>query len=395
MAVIIPCYNEPDLVTTLDSLGKCETPEGHVEVLIVLNAPENASPDILAQQSATKEQVLEWSATHPEAPFALHLLEPPPLPKKRAGVGLARKIGLDEALHRAYLVDNPDTILVSLDADCTCEPNYLCAIEQCFREHTTIAACCIDYHHPLQPDTASPKQIEAIAQYELYLRYYVQGIRYTEHPDAFHTVGSTIATKASTYQKVGGMNKRKAGEDFYFLQKLAQTGEVHSLFTTRVYPSSRPSDRNPFGTGPAVVELLTQDTPTYFAYDPISFSQVKQLFEDLPQLHDATQEQLPGIRAKWSDTLNQFLDSQSFVERWQEIQQNTASFDSFRRRWFQWFNAFQMVRWVHYSREHQAPDIPVTEAAIQLLALTGHTTHEQTDALSLLSTYRTWDQETL
>jgi hypothetical protein len=41
---------------------------------------------------------------------------------------------------------------------------------------------------------------------------------------AYHTVGSAMAVKAYQYVKVGGMNRRQAGEDFYFIQKLVHSG---------------------------------------------------------------------------------------------------------------------------------------------------------------------------
>ena len=52
------------------------------------------------------------------------------------------------------------------------------------------------------------------------------------------------------------MNRKKAGEDFYFLQKLFDAGHFSECNTTRVIPSPRPSDRVIFGTGPAIREYL-------------------------------------------------------------------------------------------------------------------------------------------
>jgi len=45
--VVIPCYNEPDILTTLNSLAACNPPTAEVSVLIVINdaedSPEEAS----------------------------------------------------------------------------------------------------------------------------------------------------------------------------------------------------------------------------------------------------------------------------------------------------------------------------------------------------------------
>src|SRR5213594_3575687 len=93
-----------------------------------------------------------------------------------------------------------------------------------------------------------PKVAEAIAAYELHLRYYVRALRYAGFPYAHHTIGSCMAVRADVYKKQGGMNKRQAGEDFYFLQKIIPLGHFTDLTETKVIPSSRPSDRVPFGT---------------------------------------------------------------------------------------------------------------------------------------------------
>ena len=47
------------------------------------------------------------------------------------------------------------------------------------------------------------------------------------YPDSIYTIGSAFAVRAEAYMKQGGMNRRQAGEDFYFLYKLtkAWTGD--------------------------------------------------------------------------------------------------------------------------------------------------------------------------
>ncbi len=37
---------------------------------------------------------------------------------------------------------------------------------------------------------------------------------------AYHTIGSSMAVRCSAYAKIGGMNRRKAGEDFIFYTNL-------------------------------------------------------------------------------------------------------------------------------------------------------------------------------
>ena len=108
----------------------------------------------------------------------------------------------------------------------------------------------------LQCSIFPPRTYHAIALYELHLRYYLHSVRSTGYPHAFHTVGSAFAVRADIYCQEGGMNRRQGGEDFYFIQKVAQRGSWSECNETCVYPSPRPSDRVPFGTGPAVARLI-------------------------------------------------------------------------------------------------------------------------------------------
>ena len=51
-------------------------------------------------------------------------------------------------------------------------------------------------------------------------------MKFAGYPWAMYTVGSAFAVTAEAYVKRGGMNRRQAGEDFYFLQNLAHIGTV-------------------------------------------------------------------------------------------------------------------------------------------------------------------------
>ena len=92
-------------------------------------------------------------------------------------------------------------------------------------------------------ESFEPVVYDAITQYELHLRYYLNAVRSTGYPYAYHTVGSSFTVRADVYCKEGGMNRRQGGEDFYFIQKVAQRGNFSECNATRVVASPRPSDR--------------------------------------------------------------------------------------------------------------------------------------------------------
>src|SRR5256885_274024 len=257
IVVIVPCFDEPDLIGALDSLRTCERPNGGVEIVVVVNSSADASKQVKARNRASAEEARKYG----------HVIHVPDLPTKHAGVGLARKIGMDEALRRFADVGRLwDGVIVNFDADCCCDANYLRSIEAHFTANSRTPGCSIYFEHPPGPADL----------YELHLRYYVQGLRYAGHPYAFHTVGSCMAVRAQVYMEQGGMNKRKAGEDFYFLQKVIALGNYTDLLTTRVMPSARESHRVPFGTGKAVGDHLRGKAALTYPFE--AFQHLKAFF---------------------------------------------------------------------------------------------------------------------
>src|SRR5437867_3597588 len=128
IAIVIPCFNEPDLIGSLESLRLCDRPNCSVEVIVVVNSPAGCSEEVRTRNQATLKAATEWTGLRREAALSFHLLHFPDLPAKQAGVGLARKIGMDEALRRFDEVGRLGGVIAGYDADCRCEPSYLAVI---------------------------------------------------------------------------------------------------------------------------------------------------------------------------------------------------------------------------------------------------------------------------
>ena len=110
---VIPCYNEPFLIKTLNSLNNCAPPKSAVELIIVVNSAENSSDQIKNVNLNTLKEINEWVRI--ENPFfKTYIIHCPNLPKKHAGAGLARKIGMDEAIYRFNMLNKPNGIIISL-----------------------------------------------------------------------------------------------------------------------------------------------------------------------------------------------------------------------------------------------------------------------------------------
>jgi hypothetical protein len=368
IVVIVPCYNEPDLIGSLESLWLCERPACPVEVIVVINSPADCAAEVISQNRATLRDVAEWIAGHRDPGLEFHALHFPELPPKLAGVGLARKIGMDEALRRFDDTGRMDGVIVGFDADCRCERNYLTAIEEHFRINRQSPGCSIYFEHPLSGPFA-PEVYEAAAAYELHLRYYVHALRFAGFPHAHHTVGSCMAVRADAYRRQGGMNKRKAGEDFYFLHKIIPIGGFTDLTATTIYPSPRASDRVPFGTGMAVSRfLMEREVKTY----PLeAFGDLKCLFDHVEENYRAGKVGNIGKTKELPTSVRSFLDRQQFGVALAEMQANTASGAAFRKRFFLWFDGFRAMKFIHHARDHFYGAGSVEGQAVRLLAATG------------------------
>ena len=381
--VTIPVYHESGLERCLDSFFQCTCEGFHAEVLILINAPEDAPEEILEQNRATLAATLSWIQEHSHPCIDFHVWLDHSFGKKEAGVGTARKILMDEAVRRFNILERPEGIIASMDADAVVQPNYLKALVSHFtggelsgesaemtsrtRTGTGPDGCAIRFEHPLSADSTtgfpedsafSPSVYQAIIQYELHLRYYLQSVRYTGYPYAYHTVGSSFAVRADIYCKEGGMNRRQGGEDFYFIQKVAQRGNFSQCNATCVFPSPRPSHRVPFGTGP-VVRKLSEDKGPLVSYDPRPFGMLRDLF--------ALIDQPDKLAGSWPEPLHSFLEEQDFSQALEEIRRNSASTSAFRKRFWRWFNMFRIMKFLHFARDFGYPDIPVGDAAAELL----------------------------
>ncbi len=355
MVVVIPCRDEPDLVASLRSLHECEAIVGGCEVIVVVN--DVVEGDAGAANAASVSSACAWFEALEEPGFVLHVVNVA-LPKKKAGVGLARKVGMDEAVRRVAQVGRLNAgVVACFDADCRCDPGLLVEMENLFRKRPEMPGCSVRFEHPLDAENS-----EAIILYELHLRYYIEACRYSGHPFAFHAVGSSMAVRAEAYVAQGGMNQRQAGEDFYFLQKIISLGNFGELNSTRVIPSPRVSDRVPFGTGRAVGEFLQGKGGRMESYPFEAFEDLKIFFGQICEKNDTVEGGL-------AEPLQGFLGRIGFAEALRDIRSQTTSDVAFRKRFFRWFDAFKLMKFVHHARDHSygAPD--VVDVARRLWAL--------------------------
>jgi hypothetical protein len=348
MIVVIPCYDEQQIHHTLLSLYECDNPGVKTGIVIVINSFENSPEEVLIQNKKTVNELHSiFDSIH--SFLHLYVIEVENLPEKHGGVGWARKIGMDWAITHFNQFDFIDGIILSLDADTIVEKNYLTAVYNYFISHSDQVAATLYFEHSFHPyDLRTDILEEASVLYELYMRYYRNALSYTRFPNSIYTVGSCMAIKAGAYVAQGGMNRRKAGEDFYFLHKMALLGQIFEIKTTTVFPSSRISRRVPFGTGAALYKYCEGNHSLDYTFSIEAFEVLKSFFSDTEKYYKAGGE-LKSADLSDNFIFRRFSDEIKLTDELRELSANCGSTDIFKKRFFHVFNAFKTLKWLNYS----------------------------------------------
>ncbi len=372
-AIIIPvCAELEYLPSTIESLANNPAAElADMLVILVINNPPPDSAGSSAKFAENREtlRLLRNSQFPCQKTLNVSWIDaasPGFEINPKEGVGAARKTGMDNAL--CFLdFTGICPIIISLDADTRVEINYLESISGYFKDNPDKAGATINFEHQA---SSTPEEDAAVTSYELFMRYYVEGLRISQSPYAYHVLGSAMAFRAEAYVRAGGMRKRNGGEDFYFLQALRKTGDIGQIIETTVRPSSRVSDRVPFGTGPRISRIVQSGKGLMF-YNPEIFIILKKLFASVDMTsatgHALFQEMLCGIDV----SLTAFLIENNFFHEWEKIRRNTPK-DKKKIEWafHTWFDAFRTLKFVH-SCEGGYPELALMDAYAGLFGKSG------------------------
>lgn len=376
--LIIPLYDESfervERILRTDFSFRCSRNHQSVLFVLVVNCPESGDCAAEARtillleeleaclQLIFKNDNVAYGELLPERGVIVvdRCTQGQQLPKKQ-GVGLARKIGADIA---AYLMANK-TIrsrwIHSTDADVVLPERYFDCVNIDAvppRETSESIALVYPFNHVAEAGYEVASEL-----YDWSLRYYVESIRWAGSTYAYHTIGSLIAVDFEAYAKVRGFPKRSGGEDFYLLNKLAKVGRVSSLTAPVIDISARPSQRVPFGTGPAICKITENQhaVATHVFYHPAIFSQLKIVYATINQCWGAKEKlalrsstdilevlKIEGMSALLGDA----LDALGFPAACQHAVNQSRTELQFIKQMTVWFDAFKTLKFVHYLRDH-------------------------------------------
>jgi hypothetical protein len=180
-----------------------------------------------------------------------------------------------------------------------------------------------------------------------------------------------MACRASAYCKIGGMNNRQAGEDFYFLQQLQRTVGVEQLKGTVVRPSPRPSHRVPFGTGRSVQRMGDGGEAELLFYRPECFrilaDWLRLVGETGLEDGDCLRTRAHGISPHLAD----YLDQAGFPAVWDRLRRNNPARKALITAFHGWFDGLKTMKFVHYLSADLYPRCEPDEALVALFAWHG------------------------
>jgi glycosyltransferase involved in cell wall biosynthesis len=343
IVVVIPCFDEMEnLPVVINSILKCDPPfDESFGFLFVINHPDNASYE-RKQESLKTVEYLKTVCSENGIPVALidRFSEGFEVPAKFAGAGFPRKVGLDSALHLFDHTNSQKSLLVCLDADCEVAPSYFKTLKKLARRGCKAAV--LEYEHR----NDHPGNLDAISEYETWLRSYTAGLKKAGSPYAYHFIGSTMVCNVETYVKAGGMNTKRAAEDFYFLESLAKVAGIETIDEKLVFPSNRRSDRVIFGTGKAVNTRLDSGE-IIKPYPDLIFDRLKKFLELFHHDFPTAEELIVAIQKSDEEVFN-FLESYKFSSAMNGIYSSSRSSKQIARQKDVWFDALKTLRFVHH-----------------------------------------------
>ncbi len=362
----IPVYCErewlPRTLTALDNQTDLD-----FQVWVCVNQPAEYDCD-QKKLSITREnrETLDWLYDRRHRfRYPLRILsavKPPAAPPlKISGVGWARRYIFDSIA--AAETDNP--LCISLDADTLTDNRYVADIRATFSRYPNAVGLAAPYYHRLPERETDALRI---LRYEIYLRYYQLSLWRIGSPYAFMPIGSGMAFPLHSYRRIGGIPPRKAGEDFYFLQQLRKTGPIIRWLESRIYPSPRPSIRNPFGTGAVMAdtgpELLERRYPFY---SQAAFDALEKTFSRFPSIYNQPSG-TEDIELPLGEFVQQRLKGyQSFIN----IRRNCSSQAQFVKACHEKVDALRTLQYLRFYHQNRDPCAVDMENINDLLARLG------------------------
>jgi len=99
------------------------------------------------------------------------------------------------------------------------------------------------------------------------------------------------------------------------------------------------------------------------SYNPKSFIDLKAFASIVPNLFIG-ENKIP-------ESIHDFLSTINFEANLTKIRKNSTSETHFEEVFYKWFNAFKVLKYMHFARDNYFPDVLIFDATNGLLELIG------------------------
>jgi len=162
-------------------------------------------------------------------------------------------------------------------------------------------------------------------------------------------MGSTIVCNAISYIAVGGMPKKKATEDFYFLQSLAKYTSIFQIKEILVFPSSRNEERVYLGTGHRMKEYYLNNSFKSLFFSDESYEIIKKIIYFFENQYNQPYESLnKELNKHFSNNICNFLYQHNIKNIWDKINSNAKTKNQFITFFHQWFDGLKIIKMLKY-----------------------------------------------
>ena len=128
----------------------------------------------------------------------------------------------------------------------------------------------------------------------------------------------------------------------------------------------------PFGTGKAIGDWVAKKEDVHFTYGFDSFLLIRRFVEHIPQFYREKfkLEQLDLQIAKQAVFIK-FLADHAVDSVLEEVRSNSKTQEAFTKRFLKWFDAFQVLKLVHFLRDHCIPNGKIEDETAALFKAIG------------------------
>jgi hypothetical protein len=140
--------------------------------------------------------------------------------------------------------------------------------------------------------------------------------------------------------------------------------------------------------------MVAENEKQFMTYNILAFRDLNVFFGMYEKFFYSRQDELLDLFHYFPESLKIFLDKQEWVSKISEIKNNTSGLSSFRKRFFEWFNMFKVVKYLNFSHKSTFEKIPVTVAAEELL-IYKKIDPEVIEAMGVLQYYRNMERFSL